>query len=83
MAYFARLDENNIVTHVSKVDNKKLLDYKNVEKEELGRNWLIAVHGPSRWIQTSFNGRIRGTFAGVGYTYDPVLDIFVPPTGTL
>jgi hypothetical protein len=31
------------------------------------------------WKQTSYNGTMRGRFAGVGYTYDPVLDVFSPP----
>ncbi len=31
------------------------------------------------WVQTSITNRIRGVFAGVGYTYDPLSDVFVPP----
>ena len=29
--------------------------------------------------RTSYNGNIRGTYAGIGYTYDPVADEFVAP----
>jgi hypothetical protein len=29
--------------------------------------------------RTSYNGRIRFNYAGVGYTYDEVRDGFVPP----
>ena len=29
--------------------------------------------------RTSFNGNIRGIYAGIGYTYDPVLDEFIAP----
>jgi hypothetical protein len=31
------------------------------------------------WIQTSYNGNLRYNFAGVGFTYDPVKDAFIPP----
>lgn len=43
---------------------------------------------PSLWIQTSYNtlggqhpeGRpLRKNYAGIGYTYDPVRDAFIPP----
>jgi hypothetical protein len=29
--------------------------------------------------RTSYNGTIRGTYAGIGYTYDPIADEFVAP----
>jgi hypothetical protein len=31
------------------------------------------------WIQTSYNGTVRKMFAGIGYTYNQELDIFLPP----
>jgi hypothetical protein len=31
------------------------------------------------WIQTSYNGNFRKNYAGVGYTYDPQRDAFIPP----
>ena len=31
------------------------------------------------WIQTSYNGNFRKQFAGVGYTYDRVNDVFIQP----
>ena len=43
---------------------------------------------PSLWVQTSYNtyggqhpeGRpLRKNYAGIGYTYDPVRDAFIPP----
>jgi hypothetical protein len=33
----------------------------------------------SIWKQTSFNNSIRGNFAGIGYTYNEELDVFIPP----
>ena len=29
--------------------------------------------------RTSYNGNIRGTYAGIGYTYDEVNDVFIAP----
>ena len=29
--------------------------------------------------RTSYNGNIRGRYAGIGYTYDAVNDVFVAP----
>ena len=37
------------------------------------------VGDPSEWIQTSYNHRIRNVYAGIGYTYDSIKDIFYPP----
>ena len=31
------------------------------------------------WKLTSYNGNFRGTYAGIGYTYNAELDEFVPP----
>ena len=71
MAHFAELDENNIVTRVLVVSND--LEHRGADflanDLELGGNW----------IQTSYNHNIRKQFAGIGYTYDPVADVFVAP----
>ena len=29
--------------------------------------------------RTSYNGNIRKNYAGIGYTYDPLRDAFIPP----
>jgi hypothetical protein len=34
---------------------------------------------PSNWIQTSYNHAFRKQFAGTGYTYDSVNDVFINP----
>lgn len=38
--------------------------------------WCIDRFGGD-WKQTSYTGRIRGKFAGIGDTYDAVADMFV------
>ncbi len=71
MAHFAEIDENNIVTRVLVVDNSK---------EHRGQEFLAEDMGlGGRWIQTSYNNNFRKQFAGIGYTYDEVNDVFITP----
>jgi hypothetical protein len=69
MAHFAEIDENNFVVRVLVTDN----DYPNE-----GYDWLVETFG-GRWVQTSYNARIRANFAGVGFTYDEDRDAFIAP----
>lgn len=69
MAHFAKI-ENNIVTQVVVVDN---------EHEANGQEFLNSLGLDGTWIQTSYNGNIRGKFAGIGDTYDSVADVFISP----
>lgn len=74
MAHYAFLDENNVVTQVI-----------------VGRNEDEVVDGISDWelhysivmgqpcVRTSYNNNIRKQYAGIGFTYDPVADVFVQP----
>jgi hypothetical protein len=71
MAHFAEIDENKIVKRVLVVDNSV---------EHRGEDFLANELGlGGRWIQTSYNGNFRKQFAGIGYRYDEVNDIFVSP----
>ena len=78
MAHFAQLDENNKVVQVIVVSNKDTADANGVEKEHIGAAFCERLLG-GRWVQTSYNGKIRKNYAGVGYTYNEQLDAFVPP----
>jgi hypothetical protein len=69
MAHFAQVNDENIVLQVLVTDN----DYPNE-----GYDWLVETFG-GRWIQTSYNSRIRKNFAGIGFTYDEGRDAFIPP----
>jgi hypothetical protein len=80
MAHFAKLDENNVVTHVSVVDNWNCVDGQGNEVEQIGIDYLTGIHGGhTNWKQTSYNGNIRKNYAGIGYTYDAVRDAFIAP----
>lgn len=78
MAHFAKLDENNIVTQVTVVNNNALLTENNTESEQKGKELLNELFGGT-WIQTSYNGKIRKKFASIGDTYDEINDVFIIP----
>jgi hypothetical protein len=78
MAHFARIDENNVVTQVVVVANKDTADANGVEKEHIGAAYLEKLLGGT-WKQTSFSGKTRKNYAGVGYTYREDIDAFVAP----
>ena len=40
--------------------------------------YYAAVRG-QRCLRTSYNGRIRGKYAGIGDVYDEQRDVFLPP----
>ena len=70
MAHFAKIDENNIVTQVLVVPDNA---------EDRGQDYLANDLGlGGTWVQTSYNNRIRKNYAGVGFTYDPIDDAFIP-----
>ena len=76
MAHFAQI-ENNIVTQVIVVDNKDTSNEQGVEVEQIGIDFCSNLLGGT-WLQTSYNGKIRKNYAGIGYTYDKNLDAFIP-----
>lgn len=78
MAHFAEIDDNNLVLRVIVIDNSVCQDSNGEESESLGAEFCHRLFG-GHWIQTSYHGRIRKNYAGIGYTYDHELDAFVPP----
>ena len=70
MAHFARI-ENSLVTEVLVVSN---------DLEHRGADFLANDLGlGGTWIQTSYNNNFRKQYAGIGYTYDAVNDVFIAP----
>lgn len=79
MAHWAEIDENNVVLRVTVGSN---------EDPDEGYQWLVDNLGGT-WIKTSYNtvGGVhllggtpfRKNYAGIGFTYDPVRDAFIPP----
>ena len=73
MAHYAFLDENNIVTEViTGIDETELIEGKSPE------NWYAEFKG-QKCVRTSYNNRIRKQYAGIGFSYDPVNDVFIAP----
>jgi hypothetical protein len=73
MAHYAFLDDSNIVTEVIVgIDETELIEGKSPE------DWYGEFRG-QRCVRTSYNGKIRYNYAGVGFTYDPIDDAFIAP----
>ena len=71
MAHYAFLNENNIVTEViTGKDETELIDGLDPE------TWYGNFRGQV-CKRTSYHGKIRGQYAGIGMKYDPVKDEFV------
>ena len=79
MAHFARIDSNNVVRQVIVISDDVAPD-PAPDNEQQGQAYIADVLGlAGEWKQTSYNGNFRGRYAGIGYTYDPDADEFVPP----
>jgi hypothetical protein len=71
VSHFAEIDNTNKVIRVLVGDN-------NDPAGDEGYQWLVDNLGGT-WVKTSYNGKIRYNFAGIGYTYDPIDDAFIAP----
>lgn len=80
MAHFAELNGNNIVQRVIVINNRVILNDNNEEVEQLGIDFCKSLYGENtNWVQTSYNGVFRKQFAGIGFKYDRVNNIFISP----
>ncbi len=73
------------MSHFAKVENGIVTQVIVAEEDFIATG---ALGDPAGWIQTSYNtlgnqhpeGRpLRGNYAGIGYTYDSVNDVFIAP----
>ena len=78
MAHFAKV-ENGVVAVVNVVNDVDCGGGKFPESEPIGQAFLASLGLDGEWLQTSYNANFRGAYAGIGYTYDAVLDEFVKP----
>jgi len=86
MAHYALLDSNNIVvkviTGVNETETQTDTDGTVVGGS--GEAWE-AFYASQPWHEgltckrTSYNNNIRKQYAGIGYSYDAVADVFVAP----
>jgi hypothetical protein len=68
MAHFAKINSDNVVENVLVVPD---------EQEHRGQEFLaVDLQQGGRWVQTSYNNRIRHRYAGIGMIYDEANDVF-------
>lgn len=87
MAHFAKLDENNIVTFVTKGrqedDGKEqeLFDRTGDVYRQTSYNTHGGIHynAETGEVSEDQSKAYRKNYAGLGYTYDEELDAFIPP----
>lgn len=73
------------MAHFAKVLDGKVIKVIVAEQEYFD---TFMDDSPGTWLQTSYNTRgnqhpegrpLRGNYAGIGYTYDFINDVFYPP----
>jgi len=73
MAHYAFLDDSNIVTEVIVgIDETETIEGLSPEE------WYGNFRG-QKCLRTSYNGKIRYNYAGIGDIYDPIDDAFISP----
>ena len=85
MAHYAFIDSNNVVVKVivgineteTQLDNGVEVGGSSEAWESFYENQFW--HSGLTCKRTSYNGNFRGIYAGIGYTYDAVNDVFVAP----
>jgi hypothetical protein len=90
MAHFAKISENNIVLNIVAFNDSDMLDENGNESEIIGQQYLEKHNNwpANLWKQTSYNtvnnthikggNPLRGNYAGIGFTWDPINNIFIP-----
>ena len=74
------------MAHFAKVNNGVVVQVIVAEPEFFD---TVVDSSPGQWLQTSYNTYggvhanggtpLRKNYAGIGFTYDPVKDAFIPP----
>lgn len=79
MAHFAKINANNQVESVIVIANADCGGCEFPESEPIGQVFIASLDLDGTWLQTSYNGNFRGSYAGIGYIYDEDSDTFVAP----
>ena len=80
MANFALIKES-IVIAVIVIDNEVITN-NEIEIEQLGIDFINSLNIDYDFDtikQTSYNSNFRNVYAGIGFTYDSVNDVFIAP----
>ena len=80
MPHFARIDDDNIVREVLAVVSDAVDNLPFPASEPVGLQLLADSGFTGRFLQCSYVNAFRGCYPGSGFTYDPVADVFMPPS---
>jgi len=72
MAHFAEM-KNQIVQQVIVVSNDDCDNLPFPESEPVGQAFIASLGFTGEYLQTSYNANFRGCYAGIGYSFDPLL----------
>ena len=81
MAHYAFLDANNIVTEVivGKDENEGGIDWEQHYGEFRGQVCKRTSYNTRGGVHDHGGVPFRKNYAGIGYSYDPQRDAFIPP----
>jgi hypothetical protein len=79
MAHFALIGSADAVEDLIVVSNDDCGGGEFPLSEALGQAFIAELGLEGEWRQTSYNNSFRGTYAGIGYRYDRLSDLFVAP----
>lgn len=72
MAHFVNINGNKC-SEVIVIANDDCDNLPFPESEPIGQAFIASLGIEGEWLQTSYNGNFRGTYAGIGYTFDASL----------
>jgi hypothetical protein len=72
MAHYAFITDGIVTEVITGIDETETIEGLDTE------SWYANFRGQT-CKRTSYNSRIRGNYAAVGYTYLPLEDIFISP----
>jgi hypothetical protein len=72
MAHYAFITDGIVTEVITGIDENELIEGQSTE------DWYSQFKGQT-CLRTSYNGKIRYNYAGIGYTYDAVDDAFIAP----
>ena len=81
MAHYALLDRNNVVVQVitGKDEDEGIYDWELFYTQETRLQAKRTSYNTIGGVHTNGGTPFRKNYAGVGYTYDPDRDAFIPP----
>lgn len=79
MAHFAKVNDDNIVLDIIRINDEDCGGGSFPEAEKIGQEFISSLGISGRWIQTSYNNSFRKKYAQMGYSYLPDKDVFVEP----